>query len=282
MTQLKKLTTDFVFTPKLTKIKECVRDGRKDEILKAISLTEIQMHMLNANDYKYMELEDAAVAGGVSESDVILWEQDPFVRVCWQVKYECDDDDFNFIRLLDTIKAGFLVSVGMAWKDIEDMLGMRSGEISALYHEDKYLHDHENVDDDFDFRAVVFDVAKESLATVSRALIRESLPDRQRQAVPLILSGKTDREVGEAVGVTRETVCEWRSKREFKTVLNRERERVWVENRHMVDVLNKKALVRLYNLIDSDDERIALHASLGTLKALASVALPDDPREESW
>ena len=51
---------------------------------------------------------------------------------------------------------------------------------------------------------------------------------KQRNAIDLLIQGKSDREAAEAVGVSRQTVNDWRNRNaEFVAELNRRRQDVW-------------------------------------------------------
>ena len=49
---------------------------------------------------------------------------------------------------------------------------------------------------------------------------------KQRQAIPLFLLGKTDTEVAEAIGVSRQTIWKWRHEEDFRSRDCRGRRRV--------------------------------------------------------
>ena len=82
------------------------------------------------------------------------------------------------------------------------------------------------------------------------------------------MAGKTDKEVG------RETVSDWKHLDHFKSMLEAERERLVVVNRERLGTLFEKACASASELMDSNDERISLYATLGVLKTLKDVALP--------
>ena len=85
----------------------------------------------------------------------------------------------------------------------------------------------------------------------------------QQNAVPLILSGKSDREVAEAIGVARETVTRWRnSDPVFMARVNYERRVLWNFGRDKVLMLQAKALGVVERALDDGDT----HAALAFLK----------------
>ena len=76
------------------------------------------------------------------------------------------------------------------------------------------------------------------------------------------------------MGVCRETISDWKGNQDFKSMLNAERERLVVVNRERLGTLFEKACARASELMDSNDERVSLYATLGVLKTLKDVALP--------
>ena len=178
-------------------------------------------------------------------------------------------------------KRGFLASLGVAYKDIETLIGLPGGEIVCWLQaewEDEPLTDFERM-------GQAFHAADRALWSIKLDVIRHGMPDKQRQALPLILSGKTDKtdkEVGELVGVCRETVSDWKHTDHFKWMLEAECERLATANRERLGTLFEQACCRASELMDSDNERISCQATLGVLKALKDVALPvQSPSQES-
>ena len=94
---------------------------------------------------------------------------------------------------------------------------------------------------------------------------RHELSVEQLNAVDLLVTGQSDREVANAVGVTRQTVCGWRLHHPyFQAALNARRKEVWGR---AVDRLRFMILSALDVVERSlDDERHGLRASLGVLK----------------
>ena len=91
----------------------------------------------------------------------------------------------------------------MAYKDIETLIGLPGGKLYQWLKAD--LEWDEGPDK---CRREAFMAAEHGLHSLKREAIQYGMTDKQRQALPLILSGKTDKEVGEAVGVCRETVSD--------------------------------------------------------------------------
>jgi hypothetical protein len=94
-------------------------------------------------------------------------------------------------------------------------------------------------------------------------------PDKTRQlsieqenAIDHLLQGKSDRAVAETVGVSRQTVWEWRNRDPlFIAELNRQRVELWSEARQRLKSLANRALDVVETQIDSDDPKAALAAA---------------------
>jgi len=83
----------------------------------------------------------------------------------------------------------------------------------------------------------------------------------QQNAIDHLLQGKSDRLVAEAVGVTRQTVCDWRNKDIlFIAELNRQRSEMWHDARERLRDLANSALDTLERMLANDDPKVALAA----------------------
>jgi hypothetical protein len=94
-------------------------------------------------------------------------------------------------------------------------------------------------------------------------------PDKTRQlsieqqnAIDHLLQGKSDRVTSEAVGVSRQTVWEWRNLDPlFIAELNRQRSEMWNEARGRMRSLANRALDVLEMQLGSDDSKASLAAA---------------------
>jgi hypothetical protein len=107
------------------------------------------------------------------------------------------------------------------------------------------------------------------------------LSDEQQRAIPFILTGKTDREIAETIGVSRETVTRWRNENPvFIAALNHERRQLWDASRNNVHSLVRKAVSVVEHALDQNDTRAAL--AILKMTGFADTGLhaeefPDDP-----
>ena len=108
---------------------------------------------------------------------------------------------------------------------------------------------------------------------------QDTLTDKQRLAITLLVQGQTDVEVGEAVGVTRETVNRWRNGDDvFKVALNAARVQVWQGALGRLRALVGDAVTVLEGSVRSEkaDVRVAV-AILKAVGVYGEVGRPSGP-----
>ena len=85
------------------------------------------------------------------------------------------------------------------------------------------------------------------------------LSTEQMNAIDLLVTGLSDREVGETVGVARETVTRWRNQNpHFKAELNRQRKDIWGSNHDRLRNMLGKAIDVLDQALETGDTKVAL------------------------
>ncbi|NSW83138.1 MAG: helix-turn-helix domain-containing protein [Syntrophothermus sp.] len=92
----------------------------------------------------------------------------------------------------------------------------------------------------------------------------------QENAIDLLLQGKSDREVAEAVGVSRQTVTEWRNRDAlFVAELNRRRQEVWGGQTERLRQLVAQAVnVLEEDLQQNQDRKLRQAAAVHILRAV--------------
>lgn len=103
-----------------------------------------------------------------------------------------------------------------------------------------------------------------------------TVPDKSRHltpaqevAVALVLAGKTDGEVAEAAGVSRQTVWEWRHHHPaFIAAMNRARLEVWEAATERLRSLLTRAVEVLAEDLDGEDRRLRQQAAVHLLRAV--------------
>ena len=114
------------------------------------------------------------------------------------------------------------------------------------------------------------------------------LTPEQLNAIDLLILGKTDREVAEAVGVRRETVTKWHKNPFFSAELSVRREELWVDAKLRLKALAHEAVNVLNRGLFSSDEKVAITAAVHVLKTVGLYGEvkqdfgPDTPEEAVW
>ena len=111
-------------------------------------------------------------------------------------------------------------------------------------------------------------------------------PDKIRQlsieqanAIEHLLQGQSDRAVAETVGLSRQTVSEWKNHDPlFIAELNRQRSEMWKEARERMKSLANRALDVVELQLDSDDPKAALAAAKYILQGTQLLGDTDLPR----
>ena len=98
----------------------------------------------------------------------------------------------------------------------------------------------------------------------------KGLNDDQVRAIPLIIEGKTDAQVGEALGKRRETINRWRNQdKHFIKELQAAREAYLDAQITALSATTPKVITVLQDLLDSEDEKIRMQAATHLLKVTA-------------
>jgi hypothetical protein len=114
------------------------------------------------------------------------------------------------------------------------------------------------------------------------------LTPEQLNAIDLLILGKTDREVAEAVGVRRETVTKWHKNPFFSAELSIRREELWVDAKRRLKSMVHEPVNVLTKGLSSADEKVAMTAAVHILKTVGLYGEvkqdfgPDMPEEAVW
>lgn len=103
----------------------------------------------------------------------------------------------------------------------------------------------------------------------------KQLSIEQENAIDLLVAGKRDREVAEAVNVNRETLNQWRNHDAvFVAELNKRRQEIWGSQSERLRSLVKKAVDVLEADLDSDERKLRQSAAIHLLKAVKVYGTP--------
>ncbi|ATY83914.1 hypothetical protein CVV65_02155 [Kyrpidia spormannii] len=105
---------------------------------------------------------------------------------------------------------------------------------------------------------------------VTKADRSRQLSIEQLNAIDMLVQGKSDREVAEAVGVARQTVTEWRNRNPaFMAELNRRRQEVWGAQAERLRHLVARAVdVLEQDLEQTDDPKLRQSAAVHILRCV--------------
>ena len=101
---------------------------------------------------------------------------------------------------------------------------------------------------------------------------------RQRQAIPLFLLGKTDTEVAEEIGVSRQTIWKWRREEDFDHDIVEAGEELLAQHTVAISELVKKSISSMSELLESSDNNLKFKVALTVLNAAAEWQRPQAPR----
>ncbi|NLH22347.1 MAG: helix-turn-helix domain-containing protein, partial [Methanothrix sp.] len=105
------------------------------------------------------------------------------------------------------------------------------------------------------------------------------LSQEQMNAIEHLLQGKSDRAVAEAVGMSRQTIWEWRNNDIlFIATLNRERFELWKGSRERLKDLTGQAIDVLEQQLGNDDPKISLAAARHILQGNKLLGGSDVPK----
>jgi hypothetical protein len=108
---------------------------------------------------------------------------------------------------------------------------------------------------------------------------------RQLNAIDLLAQGQSDRDVGEAVGVARETVTRWRNgNAAFQAELNRLRAHLWQRSHDQIRSLVQEAIDTLADAMRAGDVRaaVAIIKTAGLPEAIAEPTGEQDAAAILW
>ena len=197
--------------------------------------------------------EEIAAAVGVSPNTIEDWEEHP------RYLAEIAQIDLGINADTEVKQVAALVLRNFSYADAEAVLGLEEGTIMAWA-----------LDDRSPFNSLLGQMKFLTNRPPPSDEIHddpEELSDEQLQAIPLIVQGKTDAEVGEAIGRTRETVNRWRNHDEdFADALEDARYSFIESQRVAVSAGAQMAVSALEELLDSEDDKVRLQAASLLLK----------------
>ena len=197
---------------------------------------------------------------GVKQATYDAWFNDPYFRALWYAIEESDIyyDEINQYDI--EFKAAVLVYYGFTYEAVEDYLSLKSETIIKWFDTDseegRIFHYAGTYIEEYDPK-----LEKKKQAT------KAEIESKQSLALPLIVGGKSDQEVADEVGVSRQTVYNWRNQDlRFQEELKETKESLRQAQLVTISKIADKAFKTVDELLDNPDPKIRLKAALDVLK----------------
>ena len=162
-------------------------------------------------------------------------------------------------------QAAALVFANISYAQTEAIVGLKEGTLMEWVQEDAFWTN----DNSF---SQLLKRMKEGVPNKFNEApeAKKGLNDDQVRAIPLIIEGKTDAQVGEALGKRRETINRWRNQdKHFIKELQAAREAYLDAQITALSATTPKVITVLQDLLDSEDEKIRMQAATHLLKVTA-------------
>ena len=226
-------------------------------------ISEISLE-LSEKQMQYLQSDGATIEGlGVTTAEYNRWLKGPLFRILNELIDESIIERDQFEDQLDEIKAAALASQGFTYESIESHLMLEPGTLldwtDSMNGSAEYFFDAmERFERDL----------PETQERIREVTERENATRvNQTRAIPLILQGKNNQQIADALGISRQTVSFWRNQdKEFQTALNEEIKASQDAQRAKFDTILDAAYESLISLLQSDDPQIRLKAAVEVLK----------------
>ena len=225
-----------------------------------LALTQEQEWAASLWDIK--EKEEIAAALNVPPEILDEWEDQPLFIA------EVVDRSEAIEASIQEKQAAALVFDNLSYVEAETTVGLEEGTIMEWVQDEDSTFNY--LLDGMKRETTVPEIEPEDPERATNTFDVPSLSEEQMLAVPLIIEGKTDAQVGEAIGKSRETINRWRNQNEdFIKELKEARETHFDSQIMALSATTRKAIIALENLLDSEDEKIRMQVALHLLKETA-------------
>ena len=217
---------------------------------------------LQLNDKQRMALQsdNATPKGlGINQATYNKWFQDPYFRALWYAieDYEVEHDEINKYEV--EFKAAALVYYGFTYEAIENHLSLKSGTIVEWT-------DSENEDGEVFRSALKHAEEHDPKRKQKEEAAHSDLANKQSLALPLILTGKSDQQVADEIGVSRHTILNWRNRdKHFMKELKEAKESLRQTQLATLSRIVDKAFKTVEELLDSQDPKVRMRTALNVL-----------------
>ena len=104
---------------------------------------------------------------------------------------------------------------------------------------------------------------------------------KKRQAIPLFLMGKTESQVAEAIGVSRQTIWKWKRHEDFNHEIAEAGEQLLAEHTVAVSELVERSITAMFELLGSANDSVKLKVAMTVLNSAAQWQRPAAPGHDA-
>ena len=227
-----------------------------DQIVLSLTQQQMQAALL----WEVKSESEIAAAVGITPKVLTQWKNQPiFLAEIADLRSGSDASP-------EEKQAAALVFDNVPYAQTEAIVGLKEGALMEWAHDFNSFNDlleemKEGVPNEFN---------KAPEPEVKEDLKPKGLNDDQVRAIPLIIEGKTDAQVGDVLGKRRETINRWRNQDKlFIKELKAAREAYLDAQITTLSAATPKVITVLQDLLDSEDEKIRMQAATHLLKATA-------------
>ena len=227
-----------------------------DQIVLSLTQQQMQAALL----WEVKSENEIAAAVGITPKVLTQWKNQPIFLA------EIADLRSGIDASPEEKQAAALVFDNVPYAQTETIVGLKEGTLMEWVHGFNSFNDlleemKEGVPNEFN---------KAPEPEVKEDLKPKGLNDDQVRAIPLIIEGQTDAQVGDVLGKRRETINRWRNHDKlFIKELKAAREAYLDAQITALSAATPKVITVLQDLLDSEDEKTRMQAATHLLKATA-------------
>ena len=218
---------------------------------------------LQLNDKQRIALRNNYVTPeglGINQSTYDKWFHDPYFRALWYTLEEQDIEPNEINRYDIEFKAAALVYYGFTYEAVENYLSLKPGTIINWISS---TGDEGRVFNFALLHAEEYDPKVEQKKETAKA----DLASKQSLAIPLIVAGRSDQQVADEIGVSRQTILNWRNNdTRFRQELQETKESLRQAQLVTLSKIVDKAFKTVEELLDNPDPKVRLKVALDVLK----------------
>ena len=196
---------------------------------------------------------------GINQATHNKWFQNPYFRAIWYMikDYLIEHDEINKYDI--ELKAAALVYSGFTYETVENHLSLQSGTIIEWTNT-------ENENGEVFRIALEYAEKHDPKRKKKEETANSDLANKKSLALPLILTGKSDQQVADEIGVSRQTILNWRNRDpHFMKELKEARESLRQAQLATLSRIVDKAFKTVEELLDSQDPKVKMRTALNVL-----------------